>query len=351
MMFVVVVAVALANWLPAYPQGADKDGAQTPSAKSKRYPARHFNSAAPFLVEVNVDKIWAERAPNGLWLTTEGTMRAVGRTPLNRPLEIPACEAWWVAPLGTPIADVVREVKAQGIPGLLFRTATDDDLAQLQSLTGLQVLIFDRTSAITDAGLEHLEGLTGLQVLVLLDTKVTDAGLEHLQGPDGVADAEPVSRESNWRRTGAPQGHDGAANAGSVFQSAIADAGLEHLEGLTGLQSLYLARTKVTDAGLERLKSLTGLQSLCLARTQVTDAGLEHLKGLTNFADAGFVGLGCDGCGAGAPQSPYGPADAEPVWYEGDGRGTGAPQGPDKPCSACTWVRKSQTRDWSISRA
>jgi len=57
----------------------------------------------------------------------------------------------------------------------------------------------------------------------------------------------------------------------------------EHLRGLTGLQRLYLIKTRVTDAGLEHLKELTGLRRLDLRFTQVTDVGADELsKALPN---------------------------------------------------------------------
>jgi len=38
------------------------------------------------------------------------------------------------------------------------------------------------------------------------------------------------------------------------LSSQITDAGMVHLKGLTGLQTLYLNRTKVTDAGISDLQ-------------------------------------------------------------------------------------------------
>jgi hypothetical protein len=59
--------------------------------------------------------------------------------------------------------------------------ATDEGLAWLKTLTGLQWLsLWD--SEVSDAGLEHVKGLAQLQVLDLRGTRVTDAGLERLKG-------------------------------------------------------------------------------------------------------------------------------------------------------------------------
>jgi hypothetical protein len=57
---------------------------------------------------------------------------------------------------------------------------TDAGLAQLQVLTGLQVLYL-RGTPVTDAGLAQLHGLTGLHELFLDGTQVTDSGLAQLQ--------------------------------------------------------------------------------------------------------------------------------------------------------------------------
>jgi hypothetical protein len=153
----------------------------------------------------------------------------VGRTPSERPLTVPPCQWWYVAPLPPVDMEKVRqEVEAHGIPGLGLWDATDADLEHLNGLTGLKVLDLD-DSQVTDAGLEILKRLTALQYLDLARTQVTDAGLEYLKG-------------------------------------------------LTALQRLHLAGTKVTDAGLEHLKGLRALQRLHLWGTQVTHAGVEQLK-------------------------------------------------------------------------
>jgi hypothetical protein len=175
------------------------------TAAGKRFPARQFSSKVPLDVYVRVN---SSDVP-----TPFTELQPIGRTPTDKPLEIPACDAWWVSPAGAPLADVVKEVQAQALPGLaLPGSATNDDLAFLKGLTGLQSLVLTGTK-VTDAGLAQIKGLTGLQTLYLRETQVTDAGLEQLKG-------------------------------------------------LTGLQALDLSGTRVTDAGLAHLKGLTGLQTL-----------------------------------------------------------------------------------------
>jgi hypothetical protein len=69
---------------------------------------------------------------------------------------------------------------------LAYTHVTDDDLAQLEGLTGLQALNLDGASRISDKGLANLQGLTGLQSLSLAYTSVTDAGLKQLKGLSGL---------------------------------------------------------------------------------------------------------------------------------------------------------------------
>jgi hypothetical protein len=57
--------------------------------------------------------------------------------------------------------------------------ATDDMLADLRNLTGLQKVEL-KGSKVTDAGLLTLKDIGSLQALDLRDTGITDAGLTHL---------------------------------------------------------------------------------------------------------------------------------------------------------------------------
>ena len=237
MVATVVIAAGLVGC-----HGARNEGRQL----AKPYPARQFNSKMAFDVMVLVD--------------TDQPSRRIGRTPADKPLELPACEAWWVAPAAAPAApveEVAAEVKAQRIPGLLLNYAKDADLAHLKGLTGLRRLNLN-DAKVTDAGLEHLADMTALQTLVLSGTAVTDAGLAHLK---------------SLRRL----------QMLDLWSTAVTGAGLEHLKGGTGLRTLRLADTKVADAGLEHLRGLRGLRELDLRFTKVTDAGLKQLKGLTGL--------------------------------------------------------------------
>jgi endonuclease YncB( thermonuclease family) len=128
---------------------------------------------------------------------------------------------------------------------------TDDDLAELKSLTELQFLGL-RGSAVTDDGLAHLQPLAKLRVLSLMSTGVGDAGLAHLTGLTELEDLD-------------------------LDRTTITDAGLPHLKGLAKLRRLQMAHTAVTDAGLDPLLGLAELRELNLRGTAVTREGAERI--------------------------------------------------------------------------
>jgi internalin A len=310
-------------------QSADKPATNSEKPKQFRFAARTFNSKLAFSVWYQTEPRWSRG-----WASA-------GRTPSATPVEIPACNMWWVRPEGTAIDwdMLVREVRENKVPGLVpgaWHGVTDSHLRYLADLTELELLDLNSAS-ITDAGLEHIQGLAKLLYLELSFTSVTDAGLEQLKGlgrlecldlcatavgDAGLAYLSSLSRlkQLNLDRTkitdaglihleGLPGleqlnvNHTGVTNAGlahlknlttlqslDLEKTQITDAGLAHLRSLTGLRSLSLANTTITDAGLEHLQSLTGLQSLGLTNAKITDAGLEHLKALKGLASLDFSG-------------------------------------------------------------
>jgi hypothetical protein len=185
----------------------------------------------------------------------------IGTTPSDKPLQIPVCLFWCVEPRHpVDMGKVRKEIVARKIPGLRLWKASDDDLAHLISLTGLQALDIANCEPVTDAGLAHLKDLTGLQSLnVSACFRVTDAGLAHLMGLTRLQSLD------------------------LAFCKGLTDAGMEHLKDLSRLQALHLTATKLTDAALAHLEHLKRLQRLALEGTKVTDAGLVHLKGMTRL--------------------------------------------------------------------
>ena len=237
-----VAVVAMVLWLSlgvCVQSEAVEGDATRPVAEAKRYPARQFNSKLTFWV----------------WAVIDGGTHYLGATPSEKPLQIPACELWWVGPERLT-AEVAAEIKSQAVPGLDLGSTqvTDEELADLKGLTGLQNLNLNFTK-VSDQGLVQLNDLAGLQNLNLASTHVTDAGVAQIKG---LTQLQSLNLSS----------------------TKVTDVGLAHLKGLTRLQTLDLYSTNVTNVGLADLKGLTRLQLLDLTLTEVTDAGLTHLKGL-----------------------------------------------------------------------
>jgi hypothetical protein len=185
---------------------------------------------------------------------------------------------------GMELKQLVAEMKKQAVPGLAVEDMelTDDDLAELKALNGLQTLLLRGPGIkVSDEGLKHLKGLRLLRNLGLEGTAVTDGGLKELQALRSLV---------RLRLGGA----------------RVTDKGMDHVRDLRNLKSLRLTWTKVsgtglavlrslpeletlelrgdfTDKDLPGLKGLTSLKTLRLHQTRVSDAGLEQLKGLTNL--------------------------------------------------------------------
>ncbi len=131
----------------------------------------------------------------------------------------PPGPAWFRRLIGEDYLRSVRWVRL-GQP-------TDADLAQLECLPRLQVLIF-RGPLVTDEGLSHLKGLSGMKELTVDNLGMTDAGMAHLKG---LHDLERLS----------------------LYECRVSDAGLVHLEHLKNLTALRLVGTHVTAEGVNRL--------------------------------------------------------------------------------------------------
>lgn len=222
-------------------------------------------------------------------IIASGPKKCIGHTPATAPVAIPAGRIWWVVP-SAPVQDwnrLIRELDANGVPGLMLPMATDSEmehlaglprlkyldlvssqvtdagLAPLRSLTQLERLSLP-FAKVTDAGLAHLAGMTSLQILDLSYTQITDAGLAHLKGMVGL-----------WCLC--------------VWGDPITDAGVANLEGLTKLQFLDLRDTRISDAGLAHLASLSELQALLLGSPRITGSGLASLKNLPRLRGLGLV--------------------------------------------------------------
>ena len=138
--------------------------------------------------------------------------------------------------------------------------ATDESLACLEDLKGLETFFIWDAKAITDSGTMYLANLENLENIHLSNSPVGDAALEAL------------AKLPKLRRI-------------SMQQNAFTDAGLAHLGDMQQLRSLWIgmSKGKITDAGLAHLAGLENLEELDVQQSQVTDAGLEHLKKLKNL--------------------------------------------------------------------
>ncbi len=133
--------------------------------------------------------------------------------------------------------------------------ATNEDVAQIARLKGLQFLDLSYSPGINDEALAHVGQLRDITELYLSDTGVTAQGLVQLRGLRRLS----VLYLSN---------------------TATGDEGIEHLAGLKRLSYLDLTGAGITDAGVARLSGMTNLYCLGLADNDLTDESLLHLRSM-----------------------------------------------------------------------
>ena len=161
---------------------------------------------------------------------------------------------------------------------------TDDVLAHLDGLPGLETLLLHGTQA-SDEGLIHVGKLTNLRRLLMWDAKdVTDVGVAHLAGCrklEGLHISESqIGDESARVFSQLPRLTDL-----SLQGNNLTNAGLAHLGKMTQLTDLWVGcvdqrGSRITDDGVAHLRNLTELDTLEMQRSQVTNDGLSHLTGL-----------------------------------------------------------------------
>ena len=158
---------------------------------------------------------------------------------------------------------------------------TDEGLAHLTQLRGLQELLLNGTS-VTDAGMEHLRRLKQLKLLGLVGTAVSDQGLVAL------GDLAALTRLGVAGTRISDAGLPALSNLRKlktldINDTIITDVGMAEIAKLDNLESLTLRGARVGDDGLAELKPLTKLEYLGLAATEITDEGLKRLHALTNL--------------------------------------------------------------------
>ncbi len=147
-------------------------------------PARQFNSK--LALEIHL-------APQQGMFSDLGP--ALGQTPREKPLAIPAGRMWCVIPApGVDLDQLASEINAQHIPGVaLTDVPAKTDLSFLEKLPDLRSLRLTGPG-VTNDQLVHLKAMTKLEELYLQsDQNVTDAGLPHLEELGGAAKARSVA--------------------------------------------------------------------------------------------------------------------------------------------------------------
>lgn len=177
---------------------------------------------------------------------------------------------------------------------MAFGPIRGEALANVEGLGRLQHFLLDGAN-LGDDDLAHLEGLVSLETLMLPGRRIGGAGLSHLGGlsrlktlslgdKSRVSDLAPIRGLTRLEFLG-------------LSNSLIDDAGLAPVANFRSLHTLLLNHTPITDAGLGFLRGLRSLTRLELSGTRITDAGLANLAGLTGISslDLDGTGVGDDG--------------------------------------------------------
>jgi internalin A len=199
--------------------------------------------------------------------------------------------------------DLARLAQVPGIErismALQLKEVTDAGFALLEGLRGLSSLSV--SGQVTDRGLAHLRDLKQLTSLSFWGLRITGSGLQHLAGLEHLNDLvfssaaitdnslaylAPFRRLKSLLLSGSPVSDDGLGHLTPLAPTLkrlilratnITDAGLRHIAKLTALNELDLTHTQVSDEGIQHLHMLTSLRTLCLDDTHVTQKGIKRL--------------------------------------------------------------------------
>lgn len=168
-----------------------------------------------------------------------------------------------------------------GAAGMPRTPVTDDRLALLAELGGVDRLELQCTDLLTAAGFRTLAGLAGLKYLDVSGMRVTTGMLRELA-------AAPALEELGLRCELEPGAlRELAAKPLRLLdlqKSGLTNEALAGVEELTRLGFLMLhGNHDLTDAILPRVGRMTGLEMLDLSSTRVTDGGLAELAGLSRL--------------------------------------------------------------------
>ena len=147
---------------------------------------------------------------------------------------------------------------------------TDENLAYVGEMTGLEELCIEWAFHLTDKGFLHLSGLKRLPILDIGKSKMTDASLE------------AIRKLTNLEQL-------------RIGGEGFSDRGLQKLRGLTRLKYLSLGEGShsISDAGLSFLRNMKELELLDLRGWRVSDDGIATLRELSNLKTI-YIGLSKD---------------------------------------------------------
>jgi len=162
----------------------------------------------------------------------------------------------WQAPSDAPWQEVGPArgdiaIDAERVVKLVMSQGNRKDLSPFTALreNALHSLVIIG-EGLTDEGLAFIQGLRGLQRLdLVMSLQVTDEGLAHLRW---LGDLKELTLDS----------------------VRITDEGLAILDSFPHLTSLSIARTGVSNAGLAHVKKLKALRRLDIRGTKVTPEAL-----------------------------------------------------------------------------
>lgn len=137
---------------------------------------------------------------------------------------------------------------------------TDDNLAYVGQMTGLEELIISWGYRLTDKGFAHLGGLKNLRILYIDSSKMTDAGLE------------TIGKLTNLEEL-------------QIAGAGFSDQGLAHLQNLARLKHLSLGdgNQLISDAGATSLTKLKQLEYVDISGWHIGDDGIAKLRELRNL--------------------------------------------------------------------
>ncbi len=137
---------------------------------------------------------------------------------------------------------------------------TDENLAYVGEMTGLEELSIEWAFHLTDKGFLHLSGLKRLRILGIGKSKMTDTTLEAIGKLTSLEELR-------------------------IGGEGFSDRGLQKLRGLTQLKYLSVDEGShhISDAGLLFLRNMKELEVLDLRGWQVSDDVIATLRELSNL--------------------------------------------------------------------